>query len=70
MRWLWGFCRFWYDFVIGDDWTVAVGVVLGVGATAVAANAGLPAWGVLPLVVTAMLVWSVARVWRTTTTKR
>ena len=29
-----GFGRFWYDFVIGDDWRIAAGVaaVLGVGA--------------------------------------
>jgi hypothetical protein len=32
-----GFCRFWYDFIVGDDWTVACGVVvvLAVGAAIV-----------------------------------
>lgn len=32
-----GFCRFWYDFLVGDDWTVACGVVavLAVGAAIV-----------------------------------
>jgi hypothetical protein len=24
---------FWYDFIIGDDWTIAAGVVLILGAT-------------------------------------
>jgi hypothetical protein len=28
-----GFARFWYDFFVGDDWTVAVGVVLALAAT-------------------------------------
>ena len=34
MRYVRGFGRFWYDFVIGDDWRIAAGVaaVLGVGA--------------------------------------
>ena len=62
MTWLWNFCRFWYDFIVGDDWTIAAGVVAGVAATAGAAHIGLPAWIVLPLVVTAMLVWSISRV--------
>ena len=34
MRYVRGFGRFWFDFVIGDDWRIAAGVaaVLGVGA--------------------------------------
>jgi hypothetical protein len=27
MRFVRGFCRFWYDFLIGDDWKIAVAVV-------------------------------------------
>jgi hypothetical protein len=62
MSWLWNFCRFWYDFIVGDDWTIAVGVLAGVAATTAAAHVGLAAWIVLPLVVTAMLAWSISRV--------
>jgi hypothetical protein len=38
MRYLVAFGRFWYDFVVGDDWRIAVGVVgvLGVGAVLLA----------------------------------
>jgi hypothetical protein len=38
MRFLYGFARFSYDFVVGDDWRIAAGVaaVLGVGALLVA----------------------------------
>jgi hypothetical protein len=37
MRLLAGFARFWWDFVIGDDWRIAagVGVVLAAGALVV-----------------------------------
>lgn len=36
-----GFLRFWYDFVVGDDWRIAVGVVLvlAAGALLVATDA-------------------------------
>ena len=38
MRFLRGFARFWWDFVVGDDWRIAAGVVvvLGGGALLVA----------------------------------
>jgi O-antigen ligase len=36
-----GFFRFWYDFVVGDDWRIAAGVVvvLAAGAALVATGA-------------------------------
>ena len=34
MKWLARFGRFWWDFVVGDDWLVAVLVVIAIGATA------------------------------------
>ena len=36
MKWLVGFGRFWWDFVVGDDWRVALLVAIAIGATAVA----------------------------------
>jgi hypothetical protein len=40
VRYLRGFLRFWYDFVVGDDWRIAAGVVtvLGLDAAVVAAT--------------------------------
>jgi hypothetical protein len=35
MRFVVGFARFWWDFVVGDDWRIAVGVVLVLGGGAV-----------------------------------
>jgi hypothetical protein len=40
VRYLTGFLRFWWDFIIGDDWKIAAGValVLAVDAALVAAT--------------------------------
>ena len=61
MRWLRGFGRFWWEFVIGDDWLVAVLVAAGIGATAALAAAGVAAWWLLPLVVLLALWLSLRR---------
>ncbi len=52
------FGAFWYDFVMGDDWQVALAVVLGLVVTYVVGSAGDAAWWVLPLVVPIILPWS------------
>jgi hypothetical protein len=55
--------RFLWDFVVGDDWRIAVTVALGLALTAVLADSGLAAWWLLPAVVAVMLsvsVWTVA----------
>jgi hypothetical protein len=45
-RFLVAFGRFWYEFIIGDDWKIAVAVVLGLvvtgGLMALAIAGGLP----------------------------
>lgn len=40
MKFVRGFFRFWYDFIVGDDWKIAVAVVLALGAGAIAVLAG------------------------------
>lgn len=63
MAYVLGFLRFWYDFIVGDDWRVAVGVALGLVATALA-NRVMHAWWLLPAVVMMVLaisVWPVRR---------
>lgn len=61
------FVRFWYDFIIGDDWTIAVGVVIALGVTYALAHNGGSAWFLLPLVVIAGLG---ASLWRATTPRK
>jgi len=60
MRYLRGFGRFWYDFIVGDDWRVAVGVVIAVTCLYVATHHGFNAWWFLPLAVSVLLATSVA----------
>ncbi|HSS04402.1 MAG TPA: hypothetical protein VLK89_04335 [Solirubrobacterales bacterium] len=50
-----------WEFVVGDDWRVALGTVLTLGATALIAAAGLPAWWLAPVAVLAVLYRSVRR---------
>ncbi len=55
------FGAFWWDFIVGDDWRIAVGVIVALAATAGLAAAGLTAWWLLPLVVVLVLVLSLRR---------
>jgi len=66
MRWVFAFVRFWYDFVVGDDWLIAVGVVAAIAATALIADRGVAAWWVMPLAVVALLAGSLRRASRKT----
>jgi hypothetical protein len=59
-----GFGAFWWDFIVGDDWRIAAGVVLALAATAGLAAAGVPAWWLLPLAVAALLGASLRRATR------
>ena len=61
MKWLARFGRFWWDFVVGDDWLVAALVIVAIGATAVLAAAGVAAWWLLPLAVPLVLWISLRR---------
>jgi hypothetical protein len=53
--------RFWYDFIVGDDWRVALAVVAALALTYALSAAGLPAWPVLPLTVGVLLPLSLRR---------
>lgn len=58
------FGNFWYHFIVGDDWQIAAGVVLGLGLTALLVRgAHLPVWWLLPSMVASMLTLSL---WRAT----
>jgi hypothetical protein len=55
------FGAFWYDFVVGDDWRVAVAVVVALVVTALVARTSVPAWWVLPAAVALVLPVSLWR---------
>lgn len=61
IRRLRAFLDFWVDFVIGDDWRVAVVVVVALPVTYGLSTVGVPAWWVLPAAVSIMLPLSLWR---------
>jgi hypothetical protein len=59
-----GFAAFWYDFVVGDDWVIAVGVVISLAVTYVLSRTAVPSWWLLPVVLAVLLplsLWRAAR---------
>ncbi|MDE3206230.1 MAG: hypothetical protein KGQ66_18635 [Acidobacteriota bacterium] len=60
------FLAFWYDFVVGDDWRVAVGVVVALGAIYGVSRTSVAAWWIAPVAVVVLLSWSLLRVVRRT----
>jgi membrane protein implicated in regulation of membrane protease activity len=57
------FVGFWYDFIVGDDWLIAVGVLAALAVAAVLARSAwdAAAWVFLPVAVVALLYASLAR---------
>ena len=58
------FGAFWYDFIIGDDWQVAVGVVAALALTVGLSRASAPTWWIVPLTVAVLLPYSLYRATR------
>ncbi len=53
-----------WQFVVGDDWRTAIGVVLALGLTTLIAETSIPAWWVMPAAVLGLLslsIWRAAR---------
>jgi hypothetical protein len=61
LSWLIGFGRFWYHFIIGDDWTVAAALAVGLALTALLTRTQFPAWLIIPLIVIVTLRVSIQR---------
>ena len=55
------FGRFWWNFIVGDDWRVAAGVAVALVATYVLAHNGVDAWWLLPAAVALVLAESLRR---------
>jgi hypothetical protein len=59
--------RFWallvgvWEFVVGDDWRTALGVVIALAITALIASANVSAWWVMPIAVFGLLAISISR---------
>ncbi|HXY85681.1 MAG TPA: hypothetical protein VEH52_09370 [Gaiellaceae bacterium] len=55
------FGDFWWEFVVGDDWRIAVGVVVALGVSAAIADSGHAAWWLVPVAVVLLLYASLRR---------
>ena len=56
------FGAFWYDFIIGDDWVVALGVTLALAITYTASRiTDAPVWWIVVVTVAILLPLSVFR---------
>ena len=58
------FGLFWYDFVVGDDWRVALSVVTALAITYGASQLTTAVWWILPLVVAIIIPLSLRRATR------
>jgi hypothetical protein len=50
-----------WEFVVGDDWRLALGVVLTLAASAAVEGLGVPAWWLAPIATVAILHRSLRR---------
>jgi len=55
------FGAFWYDFIVGDDWLVALGIIAALAATYGLSRTSVPAWWVVPVAVGVLLPISLKR---------
>jgi hypothetical protein len=55
------FAGFWWNFVVGDDWRVALGVALAIALTWLLAHRGANVWWLLPVGVVLVLAGSLRR---------
>ena len=61
MRYVRSFGRFWWSFIVGDDWRVAAGIAIALGITWYLAPR---AWWLLPAAVALALAGSLRRATR------
>ena len=50
-----------WEFIVGDDWRTALGVVLALALTALIATTPVDAWWIMPLAVIGLLALSIRR---------
>jgi hypothetical protein len=61
MRRLRGFLAFWYDFIVGDDWRIAVGIAAALALTCGVSRSTGDVWWIVPMAVAMLLPFSVWR---------
>lgn len=59
--WIVAIVRFLYDFIVGDDWTMAAAVFVGLALSGILNANHLLAWWLIPVIVIVMLGISLRR---------
>jgi hypothetical protein len=62
MHYIRAFLKFWYNFIVGDDWTIAASIAVAIAATFWLVRANIQAWWLLPAA--AVLTLGIS-IWRT-----
>ncbi|MGH3497673.1 MAG: hypothetical protein ACRDP1_09440 [Nocardioidaceae bacterium] len=55
------FGAFLWDFIVGDDWRIAVGVIVTLGVVALLVHADVNVWWLTPIAVVVILAESLRR---------
>jgi hypothetical protein len=63
VKYLRSFALFWWNFIVGDDWRVALGIAVSLALTWLLVDAGANPWWFLPPAIVAVLA---ASLWRET----
>jgi hypothetical protein len=61
LSWIVAIGRFLYDFIVGDDWTMAAGVATGLVLSALLNANHIAGWWLIPVIVVLMLGISLRR---------
>lgn len=61
MKYFRNFGLFWYDFIVGDDWRIATGIVGIMVACWMLGEQGIDAWWIFSLAIVALLFYTVKR---------
>jgi hypothetical protein len=56
-----GFATFWYEFIVGDDWTSAATIAIALTATFLLLRARIDAWWLTPILVVGAVALGLAR---------
>jgi hypothetical protein len=58
------FGLFWWDFVVGDDWVAAAGVIVAIAVTVLLSHAHVNPWWLMPAAAAGVLSLTVRRATR------
>jgi hypothetical protein len=63
MNGIWRFIYFWYDFIVGDDWLLAAGAIVGLSLATLVRHQtpDTASWWLLPVSVIATLILSLVK---------